>query len=355
MAGDEVMRAARFEGVGRPLAVREIPVPRPAAEEVLVRVAATGVCGSDVHIAVEGITPTPYLPITLGHEIAGTVADVGTAVTGRAPGERVCVFPVLFDGTCSSCLAGHSEICLNRRIVGIHVEGGLAEYVAVPARNVVAIPDGVPFEQASICTDAVITPFHALIDVARLTPGESVAVIGVGGLGLHAVQIAKLVGASPVIAVDNRSAQLARASQSGADVVIDASAGSVTDQVLAATAGAGVDVAAEFVGAQATIGQAVECLRIGGRAVVTGLGADPMTVLPPTVFVRKQLQLLGSYGGTLATLQRVLQLVATGRLDLSQSVTHTFPLEDAAAALTTLHERIGDPQRVVVLADPRCA
>jgi 2-desacetyl-2-hydroxyethyl bacteriochlorophyllide A dehydrogenase len=348
VAGHQVMRAARFEGAGRPLAVHEVAVPQPTADEVLVRVATTGLCGSDVHIAVEGITPTPYVPITLGHEIAGTVAAVGDAVTGWAEHERVCVFPVLFDGTCSTCLAGHSEICLNRRIVGIHTEGGLAEYVAVPAKNLVTLPEGVPFEQASICTDAVITPFHALADVARLSPGESVAVIGVGGLGLHAVQIAKLTGASPVIAVDSRSAQLDRARHSGADVVVNAADEPVVDAVLAATAGVGVDVAAEFVGAQATIERAVECLRIGGRAVVVGLGAEPITVLPPTIFVRKQLQLLGSYGGTLATLRRVLQLVATGRLDLSHSITHTFALDDADEALKTLHEKIGDPQRVVV-------
>lgn len=348
MSVQDVMRAARFEGAGKPLVLQTIPVPSPGPDEVLVRVASTGLCGSDVHIAVEGITPTPYLPITLGHEIAGTVARIGAAVSDWSVGDRVCVFPVLFDGTCDSCLDGHSEICINRRIVGIHADGGLAESVAVPAKNLVAIPDGVPFEEASICTDAVVTPFHALADVARLRPGESIAVLGVGGLGLHAVQIAKLAGASPVIAVDTRAAQLARARQSGADVVVDASGEPVVDAVLAATAGVGVDVAAEFVGTQVTIGRAVECLRTGGRAVIVGLGADPITVLPPTVFVRKQLQLLGSYGGTLRTLQRVLRLVASGRLNLSQSITHTFALDDADEALRTLHEKTGDPQRVIV-------
>jgi threonine dehydrogenase-like Zn-dependent dehydrogenase len=175
-------------------------------------------------------------------------------------------------------------------------------------------------------------------------------VLGVGGLGLHAVQIAKLAGAAPVIAIDTRAAQLTRAGQSGADVVIDALREPVVDAVLAATAGVGVDVAAEFVGAQSTIGQAVECLRIGGRAVLVGLGDEPITLPPPTVFVRKQLQLLGSYGGTRATLHRVLQLVATARLDLSHSITHTFALEDADEALRILHEKTGDPQRVVVTA-----
>jgi threonine dehydrogenase-like Zn-dependent dehydrogenase len=151
-----------------------------------------------------------------------------------------------------------------------------------------------------------------------------------------------------VIAVDTRAAQLARAREGGADVVIDASRQSVVDEVMAATAGVGVDVAAEFVGAPRTIGQAVECLRTGGRAVLVGLGADPITVLPPTVFVRRQLQVLGSYGGTLATLQRVLRLVSTGRLDLGHSITHRFALDDADQALRILHEKTGDPQRMVI-------
>ena len=172
MAGTAMMRAARFEGVGRPLAVREVPVPRPARDEVLVQVASAGLCGSDVHVAVEGITPTPSLPITLGHELAGTVAAVGAEVTDWAVDDRVCVFPLTYDGTCSACLAGHGEICVARRVLGIHADGGLAEYVTVPARNLCAVPDSVPSELAAVCTDAVITPFHALVDVAGLRPAS---------------------------------------------------------------------------------------------------------------------------------------------------------------------------------------
>ncbi|MFD2091466.1 zinc-dependent alcohol dehydrogenase [Blastococcus deserti] len=326
-------------------------MPRPADDEALIRVAATGVCGSDVHIAVEGITPTGALPITLGHEIAGTVAALGSAVSGWTEGDRVCASALVSDLTCATCLAGHSEICLNRRLVGIHVDGGLAEYVAVPARNLVRLADDVPFPVAAVITDAVSTPFHALVDVARLTPGESVVVVGTGGLGLHAVQIAAVLGASPVIAVDVRTSQLDRARGVGADVTVDARETAVPGAVLAATGGAGVDVAAEFVGRQETIAQAVECLRPGGRAVVAGLGADPITVLPPTLFVRRQLQLLGSYGFGLPTIGRVLRLVGSGRLDVSGSITHQFPLEQADDALRTLHERTGDPQRVVVTVD----
>lgn len=343
------MIAARFYEPGKPLEVEQVPVPRPAADEVLVRVHATGLCGSDVHIAVEGITPTPYRPIVLGHEIAGTVAAVGEAVEGWALADRVALCAVVVDGTCPQCVAGRSQLCGARSLLGIHREGGLAEYVVVPARNLCALPDDVSFEVGAIVTDALSTPFHALVDVARVQPGEAVAVIGAGGLGLHAVQIAKLMGAYPVIAVDVRASQCARAAAHGADVVVDASREPVTAAVQAATGGAGVAVAAEFVGRADTIAVAVDVLATGARAVICGLGAEPITAPPPTVFVRRELQILASYGFTISTIRRVLGLVDAGLLDLDDSITHTFPLAEADRALQTLHEKLDDPQRVVVV------
>ena len=345
----ETMTAARFYEPGQPLRIEQLPVPRPAADEVLVRVHATGLCGSDVHIAVEGITPTPYRPIVLGHEIAGTIAAVGDTANGWSVDDRVAVNGVVADGTCAQCVAGRSQLCATRSITGIHREGGLAEYVVVPARNLCALPASVSFEIGAIVTDAVSTPFHALVDVARVQPGEAVAVIGAGGLGLHAVQIAKLMGAHPIIAVDVRATQCERAAAHGADVVIDASREPTAEAVLAATGGAGVAVAAEFVGRADTIAQAVASLAIGGRAVIVGLGAEPITVQPPTVFVRRELQMLASYGFTTTTVRRVLALVEAGLLNLEDSITHRFPLDDADRALRTLHEKLGDPQRVVVV------
>ena len=348
-AGVESMTAARFYEPGQPLRIEHLPLPRPAADEVLVRVHATGLCGSDVHIAVEGITPTPYRPIVLGHEVAGTVAALGEGVHGWAVDDRVAVSGVVADGTCPQCIAGRSQLCASRSIIGIHREGGLAEFVAVPARNLCPLPANVPFDIGAIVTDAVSTPFHALVDVARVQPGEAVAVIGAGGLGLHAVQIAKLMGAYPVIAVDVREAQCARAAAHGADVVVDASREPTADAVLAATDGAGVAVAAEFVGRADTITQAVGSLAIGGRAVISGLGAEPIAAQPPITFVRRELQILGSYGFTISTVRRVLALVEAGLLDLGDSITHSFPLSEADRALRTLHEKLDDPQRVVVV------
>src|SRR5215212_8358615 len=189
------MKAARFYEVNEPLRIEEVPVPEVQEDEVLVQTRAIGLCGSDIHIVFEGVTPTAFTPITLGHEPSGEVAHTGTRVEGWEEGDRVTVDPVLFCGSCRNCITGHTEICLTRRLIGIQAEGALAEYVVVPAKNLVRLPENVPFTVGAIITDAIATPFHALVDRAVLKVGESVAIYGVGGLGLHAVQIARLLGA----------------------------------------------------------------------------------------------------------------------------------------------------------------
>jgi D-arabinose 1-dehydrogenase-like Zn-dependent alcohol dehydrogenase len=169
--------------------------------------------------------------------------------------------------------------------------------VVVPARKLCALPENVPFEVGAVVTDAVAAPFHALVDVARLRAGESVAVVGVGGLGLHAAQIARLMDASPVIAIDPRASQRTRAAERGADLVLGGSPGT-EESVREATGGPGVDVAAEFVGGAGSIGRPAGLPRVGGRLVVAGLGAAP-----PVVFVRQEMAVLGSYGFTVATIR----------------------------------------------------
>ena len=345
------MRAARFTGPGQPLVIQDVDVPRAGRGEVVVRVRATGLCGSDVHIAIEGVTPTGFLPITLGHEPAGEVAEVGDGVSGWAPGDRVTVFPVQSCGWCEHCIVGRPQVCASRRLVGIHLDGGLAEYLLTPASALIALPELVSFEVGAIIVDAVATPFHALRDRAQLRAGETVAVFGVGGLGVHAIELARFMGAGLLIAVDVRPSQLERAKQFGADLTIDAASADPVAAVLEATAGRGVDVAAEFVGQQATITQAVQALATAGRAVIVGLGPEPLTGPPPTVFVRKEASILASYASTRHTAELLVSLVATGRLDFARSVTHRFPLEQANEALQVLLTKDGDPLRVVIQPD----
>ena len=342
------MTAARFYEVEEPLRLEEIPVPELREDEVLVEIKAAGICGSDVHIVFEGVTPTAYKPITLGHEPAGVVAATGSRVTGWEGGERVCVVPGFWCGSCRNCVTGFPNVCLNRRIYGIQAEGALAEYLAVPERNLVRLPDGVPFTVGAIITDAVATPFYALSERVALKAGETIAIFGAGGLGLHGVQIAKLLGAQKIIVVDTREEQLERARTMGADLTLNPKNAPPVEAILEATGGLGVDVAAEFVGLQATISQCVEAVAPNGRVVVVGLGADPITTVPPTVFVRKQIALLGSYGFTKRGIEQLVELAASGRLDLESSITHTFPLAEVNTALKYLHEKIENPIRVAV-------
>ena len=175
------MKAARFHEVDEPLRIEEVPVPEVREDEVLVRMRAAGLCGSDVHIVFEGVTPTGFRPITLGHEPAGVIARTGARVMGWEEGDRVSVTSVLFCGSCRNCVTGHTEVCLSRKLVGIHVDGALAEYLAVPAKNLIRLPEAVPFAVGAIITDAVATPFHRSQDV-RLTSAATTVDHGAGTL-----------------------------------------------------------------------------------------------------------------------------------------------------------------------------
>jgi 2-desacetyl-2-hydroxyethyl bacteriochlorophyllide A dehydrogenase len=334
--------------VGQPLVVEEVPTPRPAHGEVLLRVRACGLCSSDIHIAYEGITPTAFQPIILGHEIGGEIAELGEEVGGWQVGDRVVVSAILSCGQCINCIAGNQQICLQRGIIGIHENGGLAEYAGVPAKNLTRLPDKIPYDQGAILTDAVATPYHAITSRGRLTSGESVAVIGCGGLGIHAIQLAKVFGADTIIAVDVLSLALERAKSLGADFVCRADQEDPVEVIREATKGLGVDLALECVGEQSTIATAVACLKTGGRAVVVGLGADNINTLPPTEFVRREIELRGSYGFTVREISELVQLVDKGELDISGSISRTIALDEINEGLEALYRKIGNPVRIVV-------
>jgi 2-desacetyl-2-hydroxyethyl bacteriochlorophyllide A dehydrogenase len=345
------MKAARFYKVGKPLKIDLIPVPEVGPGDVLVDMKACGICGSDIHIVYEGVTPTAYSPITLGHEPAGVIGALGSEVEGWKVGDRVTVNPFLTCGKCINCLSGNSQICLSRRVIGIHTEGGLAEFLKIPAENIVYLPENIPFEQGGIAVDAVATPFHAITKRGALKVGEKVAIFGCGGLGIHGVQIAKVCGASLVIAVDTIDSALERAKKVGADEVINPRNGSAIQKIKKMTGGMGVDLALEFIGLRETIEQAVTCIRTGGRMVVVGLGPENISLLPPTTFVRTELSLLGSYGSTTLEIQNVVDLVANGKLNLSDSITERFLLEEVNKGLDHLHKKIGNPIRIVIVQE----
>ena len=345
------MKAARFYKVGEPLRIDLIPIPQLEPGDVLVNVKACGICGSDIHIVYEGVTPTAYSPITLGHEPSGVITALGSEVEKWKVGDRVTVNPFLTCGKCINCLSENSQICLLRRVIGIHTEGGLAEFLKIPAKNLAHLPENIPFDQGGIAVDAVATPFHAITNRGALQVGEKIAVFGCGGLGIHGVQIAKVCGASLVIAVDTIDSALERAKKVGADEVINPRKESPVQKIKDLTGGMGVDLAVEFIGLREIIEQAIGCIRVGGRVVVVGLGPEIISLPPPTTFVRTELSFLGSYGSTTVEIQNVINLVASGKLNLSDSITERFSLEEVNKGLDHLYKKIGNPIRVVIEID----
>lgn len=345
------MKAARFHKVNEKLTIEKIPIPQIEPSEVLIDVKATGICGTDIHIVYEssGVAPTGFLPITLGHESAGVVAEVGRDVTAWHVGDRVAVNCIVGCGKCFNCLKGREYICLNRKVLGIHMNGGLAEYMAVPSRNLVRLPDNVPFDQGAACTDAVVTPYHALKKKGRISVGDTVAIIGLGGLGVHAVQIAKIAGASIIIAIGRTPFVLERALKSGATHIVNINDGNSAQKVKDLTDGYGVDLAVELVGAQEMIALGADCLRTEGRLVIGGLGPDNINILPPSIFVRRELEIVGSAAWDIGELSDVVSLVSDGKLDLTNSVTQRFELDGVNTALENLRDRVGFPVRLVIV------
>jgi 2-desacetyl-2-hydroxyethyl bacteriochlorophyllide A dehydrogenase len=344
------MQAAQFYEAGKPLRVEDVVTPEPGPKEVLVRIKAAGLCGTDLHIALEGTIPTARTPIILGHEGAGVIAALGEGVTGWQIGDRVCFLPHVPCGECWYCTRNRETLCPRTQILGLHRDGTFAEFVAVPARCLVALPEDIPFELGAILTDAVSTAYHAVAVRGAVQRGESVVVVGCGGVGHHAVLFARHLGAGQVIAVDVAEGALRRAREAGADATVNAGEEEVPKRVKHLTDGLGADLAVECVGRAETVTTALKCLRRGGRAVIVGVGPERVTLPPLQAFVGMDLALLGSMGFDHADLEAVIGMVSRGELDLTKSVRETVPLPRINAALRRVAEGRGDGVRVVVVA-----
>ena len=343
-----MMKAARLYKPGEPLKIEQVPIPEVGADEVLVEMKACGICATDVHTAVHGMVPVSFSPIILGHEPSGIIVEVGSFVKGWKAGDRVISFGAATCGSCSYCRQGKDSLCLSSQIMGIHRDGAFAEYFKIPASSLTVLPEGIPFDQGAVLADAVATPFHALTKKGDLKAGETVAVFGCGGLGLHAVQLAKVCGASKVIAVDVSDAVLDRAKRAGADETINGAEEKPAKRIKELTGGEGVDLSLEFVGLNETIDQAIKSLKRGGRTVVAGIGKQKIEVVPPFIFVWSEYQLMGSFGSDLTDIQKLVRLLTAKKLDLSQSITANIPLDEVNQGIHDLKKKVGNPVRIVV-------
>lgn len=340
------MQALQLIQHGHPLELREVDPDPVGPVDVLVEVAAAGICHSDVHYRSGPLGPKSF-PITLGHEVSGTIVAVGDDVGDERVGQRVCLHYQSFCGSCRWCRAGSEQFCEQGRMLGNSRPGGYAEFITVPSVNAVELPDTIPFEHGAVMMCSSATSLHALRR-ARLTPGESVAVFGAGGLGMSAVQLATALGADQVFAVDLNPERLSLAASFGA-VPIDAS----TDAVHAiheATDGAGVDVSVEVIGLGTTMKQAVDVLGKQGRAAIVGLSTDTIQLAPFAELAGREAEMIGVSDHLLAEIPELLGYYLDGLLDLDGIVGQTIPL-DANTVNTVMDgmERFGGAVRSVII------
>jgi propanol-preferring alcohol dehydrogenase len=343
-----MMKAVRLTAIGSPLEEQGIEIPPVGPHDVLIRVRSSGICHSDAHYRA-GVSPVKQLPISLGHEVAGVVEQTGDAVRNFKPGDRVCLHYLVTCGKCAFCLAGNEQFCPSAEMIGKHRDGGYAEFIAVPERSVFGLPEEIPFEQGAILMCSSATSLHAL-NKARLRPGETVAIFGVGGLGTSAIQLAKHLGAGKIFAVDINPRKLELAERFEA-IAINAAAGAPVEQLREITNGRGVDVALELVGSPVTMHQAVQSLAILGRAALVGLTKETFEVAPYSDLVNKEAEIIGVSDHLASEIPGLLELARTGKLDLSHGIIRTVSLEAAAinAALDGLEEFSDDVRAVIVL------
>jgi len=341
------VRAIQLVELGKPFEMTELPVPAIGREDVLVRIKAAGLCHSDVHYW-EGISPVGRLPQTLGHEIAGVVEEIGSDVTTHSVGQRVCLHYLVTCGGCWYCCSSSEQFCEQGVMLGKDIDGGHAEFIAVPARNAVRLPEDVPFEHGAIMMCSSATVYHALRK-GRLRAGETVAVFGAGGLGMSAIQLARILGARDVYAVDINAERLAEADALGA-VPIDASSCDPVDILRERMDGRGVDVALALVGLPEVMRQAVQSLAPYGRAVLVGLTDQPLCIDSYREVLGKEAEVIGCSDHLLAEIPSLLEFARQGQLDLTRVVTETVPLDaDAVNAAVLRLQQYGSGLRTVIM------
>jgi len=341
------MRVLQIVDYGHPLEEAVLADPEPGPGEIVVSIKAAGICRSDVHYR-SGNRPVPSLPLVPGHEVAGVVDSVGPGVEQPMVGDRVCLHYLTSCGVCDACRRGAEQFCASGEMIGLNRQGGYAEQILIPARNAFAIPDAVSLEAAAVMMCSTATSFHAL-QRGGIEIGESVAVFGSGGLGMSAIQLAGVMGAFEVFAVDVNPAKLAAATVHGA-IPVHAGEADPVEQILDFTGGRGVDVALELVGLPLTMEQSVAALAPGGRAVAVGLTNEEFSINAYRDLVQREAEVVGSADHLASEIPVLLEMARRGTLDFSDVVTSTIPLDlDAVEGSLVALEGFGDQIRTVIV------
>ena len=332
----------------RQLEVAETANPKIGEDEVLIRVEACGICGSDVH-GYDGSSGRRIPPIVMGHEAAGTIVEVGSGVRGLHQGDRVTLDSTVYCGQCANCLRGQMNLCDQRQVLGVSCgeyrrAGAFAEYVAAPARIVHKLPDSISFPEASML-EAVAVAMHA-VSLAETPPDSAALVIGAGTIGLLILQALRATGCSSVFITDVDSTRLKLAKELGATETILADADTLA-RISSLTGGAGVDVALEAVGRTETIKTAIQCVRKGGTVVLVG-NISPEVAIPLQVVVSRQIRLQGSCASS-GEYPRAIELMAKGAINVKPLISAIAPLEDGPRWFERLYAHEPNLMKVVLV------
>jgi L-iditol 2-dehydrogenase len=333
------------------LKLEDLPVPVCGPRDVLIRVAACGICGSDVH-GYDGSTSRRIPPIVMGHEAAGVVAAVGTEVAAIAPGDRVTFDSTVYCAKCEFCLSGEVNLCEDRQVVGVSCgdyrrAGAFAEFIAVPEYIVYKLPPSLSFADAAML-EAVSVALHA-VKLSQIEGGETALVIGAGMIGLLVLQAARAAGCSQVLVADVDATRLAMAVTLGATGTLDASDKDMIGEVLRITSGCGVDVVFEAVGRSETVAAAIDCVRKGGTVALIG-NVAPQVSIPLQKVVTRQIRLQGSCASA-GEYPEAMELVSSGRIKVAPLISAVAPLRDGPQWFERLHAR--EPNLMKVILDPR--
>src|SRR5216117_251685 len=343
------MRAVRLVQFGKPLEEADIPIPEIGPSDVLIRVAAAGICHSDAHYRA-GMSQIDHSPLTLGHEIAGRVEKVGSNVMHVSEGDRVCVHYLVTCGRCDFCKRGQEQFCRQVQMIGKRRDGGYAEFIKVPGVNAFPLPDEIPFEVGAIMMCSSATALHAL-NKTRFKAGDSIAIFGFGGLGFSALQLARAFHCGDLYVVEINPAKLASAASMGA-IAIDARSADPVEQIKEATSGKGVDVALELIGSAKTMRQAVLCLGPLGRAALVGLTAESMSIHPYTELINKEVEIIGVSDHLATELPALMEFARSGKLRFPPETLRFVDLDAAQinAALDALQDSIDHVRTVIKVA-----
>jgi len=334
------MKAAVWYG-GKDIRIEELPTPKIKDDEVLVKVKAVSICGSDLHAYI-GVSKRRMPPLVMGHEFSGEIVKVGRTVKGLKEGERVVLEPVLSCGTCVLCQRGRSNICENIKLVGLHLCGAFSEYVTIPASKCHKLPDAVSFEEASL-VEPLAVAVHA-VNLASLEKGEDIGIIGSGAVGVMTLQVAKNIGAGNIFVVDTLDYRLELAKKLGATTTINAKKENPVQRILS---DGGVDTVFEAVGHQETAQQALAMVKKGGKVIIIGMLEATME-LPMLDVTVKEIEIRGSYSYTSDDFKQALNLIAKGKVKVKPLITHVLPLRDITRGFDILSKGAENVIKVVL-------